>query len=216
MFNCLQININGSKGKHRLFHKLLVDYDIHLAIVSELKTSNFFSYERAQFDRISGYSIYLNSARCAIYVRNDIKKSKEDRHSNSRRVQTSRRLLPLLHCIHKRPKEPTKTACHILLQIAKLQQRQCNRRLRDSGNNPRRPRLHSDSWRLQLPPPTTRIQTRQRQWEEVDRFPDPFELLSSQQRISNKERRGARLDFSFTGNRRVHLQVESHCLARLV
>ena len=51
-----------------------MDYGAGIIIICELKTSNFYDFDRAEFDRILGYTVHLESARCAIYVRNDLKK----------------------------------------------------------------------------------------------------------------------------------------------
>ena len=55
----LQINVNGIRGKSRLLRKLAYDYDASVIVISELKTSRFYDYERADFEIIVGYTIYL-------------------------------------------------------------------------------------------------------------------------------------------------------------
>ena len=74
MVRFLQLNVNGLRGKFRKLHKLVLDYNVSVVVVNELKTSSFYDYERTDFEQLVGYTVYLESARCAVYVRNDLKK----------------------------------------------------------------------------------------------------------------------------------------------
>ena len=43
-------------------------------VVSGLKTNHYHTFDRAEFDHMIGYTLYLDSARCAVYVRQELKK----------------------------------------------------------------------------------------------------------------------------------------------
>ena len=70
--NLLQVNVDGIGKQFKRVHRHLLDYDIHVAVVSERKKSTYYKYERKDFDQLSGYTVYLESAR-AIFVRDDLK-----------------------------------------------------------------------------------------------------------------------------------------------
>ena len=74
MISVIQINVNGIRGKFQKLHSLARDYNASVVVVCELKTSNFYAYDRAELDKLLGYTLYLESARCAVYVSNSLKK----------------------------------------------------------------------------------------------------------------------------------------------
>ena len=74
MICVIQINVNGIKGKFNKLHSLARDYNASVVVVCELKTSNFYAYDRAELDKLLGYTLYLESARCAVYVADALKK----------------------------------------------------------------------------------------------------------------------------------------------
>ena len=99
MVRILQINVNGIRGKSRPLSKLVYDYNVSVLLVNELKTSNFYNYERADFEVIVGYTVYLESARCAIYVRNDLKtNTKQHVVGVDKQAKESRNPEDFFHC----------------------------------------------------------------------------------------------------------------------
>ena len=74
MLVIIQLNVNGVRGKFHKLNKLARDYNASVVVVCELKTSNFYAYDRAELDKLLGYTLYLESARCAVYVSSSLKK----------------------------------------------------------------------------------------------------------------------------------------------
>ena len=70
----MQLNVNGIKGKFKKLNELARDYNVDVVVVSELKTNHYHTFDRAEFDHMIGYTLYLDSARCAVYVRQELQK----------------------------------------------------------------------------------------------------------------------------------------------
>ena len=99
MVRFLQLNVNGLRGKFRKLHKLVLDYNVSVVVVNELKTSSFYDYERTDFEQLVGYTVYLESARCAVYVRNDLKKrTKQHVVGVDKKAEESRCPEDFFHC----------------------------------------------------------------------------------------------------------------------
>ena len=86
MLVIIQLNVNGVRGKFHKLNKLARDYNASVVVVCELKTSNFYAYDRADFDKLLGYTLYLESARCAVYVQNTLKKTSQTAHRRRRQA----------------------------------------------------------------------------------------------------------------------------------
>ena len=122
MISIIQINVNGIRGKFKRLHELTRDYNASVLIVCELKTSNFYTYDRAELDKLLGYTLYLESARCAVYVKKHPKKASQAarrrRRQTGRRLPVSRGVLPLLRRVARRRKNNTKASSRVVLPLA--------------------------------------------------------------------------------------------------
>ena len=98
MLFIMQLNVNGIKGKFKKLNELARDYDVSVVVVSELKTSNFYAFGRAELDQLHGYTLYLESARCAVYVRTDLKNTKQHIVGVDKQAEDSRFPEEFFHC----------------------------------------------------------------------------------------------------------------------
>ena len=91
MLVIIQLNVNGIRGKFKSLHSLARDCNASVVVVCELKTSNFYAYDRAELDKLLGYKLYLESARCAVYVADTLKKTSK---KSTPSASTSKRKSP--------------------------------------------------------------------------------------------------------------------------
>ena len=140
MLFIMQLNVNGIKGKFKRLNELARDYDVSVVVVSELKTSNFYTFDRAELDQLYGYTLYLESARCAVYVKNDLKNTQNSTSSASTNRQKTpgspRSSSTVARCRSPTGKTPKKdcSLCRVTARPAQqaVTRQKCSKRLHKS------------------------------------------------------------------------------------
>ena len=95
----MQLNVNGIKGKFKKLNELARDYNVDVVVVSELKTNHYHTFDRAEFDHMIGYTLYLDSARCAVYVRQELQKhTKHITVGDEKQTEDARFPEDVFHC----------------------------------------------------------------------------------------------------------------------